>query len=106
MSHPLEHLVIVFERSRPDPSGEHDDVRLGELLEGGIDGDPEHAVVTSDLTPLVTDESDLDRGDALEHLVGPDAVEGGEAGEERDGDRQGVAHAGVLSSATTRKRRR
>ena len=35
---------------------------------------------------VVADERDVDVGDALQHLVRPDAVERGEAGEEWDGD--------------------
>ena len=106
MAHPFEHPVVVLEGAGAHPSGEHDDVGLGHVLEGGVDGDPEHAVLASDLAPTVTDEGDVDRGDALQHLVGSHAVEGGEPREEGDGDVQGVAHAEVLSLATTRKRRR
>ena len=45
VAHPLEHAVVVLEGPGPHPTGEDDDVGRGELLEGGVDGDPEHAVL-------------------------------------------------------------
>ena len=49
VAHPLEHPLVVSAAAGADPSGEHDDVGLGELLEGGVDGDAEHAVLAADL---------------------------------------------------------
>ena len=68
-AHPLEHLVVVLQSAGAHASGEHDDVGLGDVLEGGVDGDTEHAVLAPDLAPRVTDEGDIDRGDALQDLV-------------------------------------
>ena len=62
------------------PPGNDEDVGVGDLLERGVDGDAEHAVLGADLAALVADEHDVDVGDALQHLVGPDRVERGEPG--------------------------
>ncbi len=80
LPHPLEHLVVVLQRAGAHAPGKDDDVGLREFLEGGVDGDAEHAVLAADLAPSVTDEGDIDAGDALQYLVGSDAVEGGEPG--------------------------
>ncbi|HUD16373.1 MAG TPA: hypothetical protein VMQ59_03880 [Acidimicrobiales bacterium] len=106
LSHPLEYLVVVLEGAGAHAAGEDHHVRVAEVVEGGIDGEAERAVVAADLAPPVADEGDVDRGDALEHLVGADAVEGGEPREQGDGHLQARTHAEVLSLLTTRKRRR
>ena len=80
-----------------DPAGEHDDVRLGHLLPGGVDGQAEHAILGADLAAVVSDEGDVEARDPLKDLVGPDGIERGDVWEERDGDLQAVGHAGVLS---------
>ena len=49
---------------------------------------------------------DVDARDALEDLVGSDAVECGESVKEGNGDLHAGGHADVLSRATVRKRRR
>ena len=73
-----------------DAAGEHDDVGRRHLVVRGVDLDAEEAVVgTNDLT-AVADERDDVAGDPLEHLVRADAVEGGEAVEDGDGDRLGL----------------
>jgi hypothetical protein len=102
---PVEHPFVVLEQTGADAAGEHDDVGLGQILEGGVDADPEHAVVASHLSLCMADEGDVEPRDALEHLVRPDAVERGEPWEERDRNCQAVGHAGVPSRATTRNRR-
>jgi hypothetical protein len=106
LANPLEHPVVVLQGAGAHPSGEHDDVGLRHVLEGGVDGEPEHAILAANLAPTVTDEGHVDRRDALQHLVRAHAVQGGEPLEEGDRDVQCVAHAGVLSPTTTRKRRR
>jgi hypothetical protein len=72
--------LILLEGARPDATGEHDDGRLGDLLKGGIDRYAEHAVLGAYLPASMTDDGHIDLRNALEHLVGPDAVEGGEPG--------------------------
>ena len=103
---PLQHTLVVFERSRPHAAGEDDDVGCRHLLEGGVDGQSEHPVVAAHLADGMTDEGNLEGRDALQDLVGPDGIERGELGEEWDGDLQPVRHADVLSFGTARKRRR
>ena len=97
---------VVFERPRPDAAGEDDHVGRGHLLEGGVDGQPDHAVLAAHLAAVVADEDDVEGRDALQDLVGADGIERGVLGEERDGDLQAVGHADVLSVGTARKRRR
>ena len=98
MTHPLEHPFVMLERPGAHATREHDHVGFGELLEGRVSGDAEHSVLTADLAAPMSDEGDVDEGDALENLVGPDGVERREPGEQRYGDVQGVVHVGVLSS--------
>ena len=86
VAQPLEHTVVVEQRPCPDAAREHDDIRLVEFVEGGIDLDAEEAVVGPDDAALVPDERDVDHRDALEHLVRADAVEGGKPGEQWDDD--------------------
>ena len=74
---------------------------LGKVLEAGVDGEAEHAVLAADLARTMADEGDVDLRDPLQHLVGAHPVEGGEAREERDDDLHSFAHAGFLSSPTT-----
>ena len=50
-----------------------------------------------DLTALVADEGDVEFGNALQHLVGADAVEGGELWEQGNDHLQG-AHGGPFGS--------
>ena len=76
----------MHQRTGADAAGEHDDVRVREVLERAVDLDAEHLVVGADDTALVADERDVEAGDALEHLVRPDAVEGGELREQGDDD--------------------
>ena len=72
-AHPVEHALVGHQRAGADAAGEHDDVGVGHLLERGVDGDAEEAVLAAHLAALVADERDVDVGDALQHLVGPDA---------------------------------
>ena len=106
VAHPLEHARVALQRSGAHAAGEHDHVGFGQFFEGRIGGQPEHAVLAADLAALVPDEGDVDGRDPLEHLIRPDAIERGEAGEQRDGDLQLRGHADVLSSVTLWKRRR
>jgi hypothetical protein len=80
--HPLEHPFVVHQRSGADTAREHHDVGVGELLEGRVDGDAEHAVLAADLAAVVADERDVDRRYALQHLVWPDGIECGEPGKQ------------------------
>ncbi len=68
---------------------------FGTLVERRVGHDAEHAVLAADHAAFVADEGDVDLGDALQHLVWTDAVEGGELGEERDDGLE--AHAVLLS---------
>jgi hypothetical protein len=108
LAHPVEHALVVFQRPRPDATGEDDDVGRGDLFEGGIDREPDHAVLAAHLAALVTDEDDVEVWDALQDLVGADRIERGVLREQRNGDLQavGIGHADVLSLVTARKRRR
>ena len=54
----------------------------------------------------MADEGDVDLRNPLQDLVGSDPVEGGELREEGNGHLQALGHAGLLSSTSTRKRRR
>ena len=83
---PVEHDVVVDQVAGADAAGEHDDVRGREVVVGGVDLDAEEAVVRAHDAALAADERDLVAGDALQHLVRADPVEGGEAGEQGDGD--------------------
>jgi citrate synthase len=85
-AHPLQDTLVVHQGAGADPAREHDDVGIRHLLEGGVDGDTQKAVLAAHLAALVTDEGDVEVGDALQHLVRPDAVERGEAVEQGDGD--------------------
>jgi hypothetical protein len=68
-----------------------------------VDGEAEHAVLGADLAAPLADEHDVERGYALQHLVGPDRVERGQAGEQGDGDLHGHIRS---SGGTAAKRRR
>ena len=103
---PFEDPLVVLEGPRPDAAGEDDHVGLGHLLERGVRGQTEHAVLTAHLAAGVAEEGDVEGRDALEDLVGPDGIERGELREERDGDVDAVGHAGVLSVGAVRNRRR
>jgi hypothetical protein len=70
----------------PWPPGNTTTSGCGHLLERRVDLDAEHAVVRADDAALVADERHVEVRDALQHLVGPDAVERGELREQRDGD--------------------
>ena len=76
----------------PMPAGHDDDVGLGEVPDEGVDGQPEESVLGADLTGAGAHEGHRGPGEALEHLVGADGVEGREAVEEGDGD----LHDGLL----------
>ena len=56
LAHPLEDPLVVLEGARPDAAGEDDHVGPGHLLEGGVAGQAEHAVLAADLAALVADE--------------------------------------------------
>ena len=64
---------------------------------------PEHAVLTAQLAGPSGHEGDLDRRDALQHLVRAHGVESGESREEGNGHVQ-FGHA--VAPWTTRNRRR
>jgi len=70
--------------------------------------DAEGAVVTADLAALSSDEGDIDRGDALEHLIGSDCRSRAvmNFGKQWDHHLEVVGHAEVLSLMITRKERR
>ncbi len=106
VAHPLQHPLVVEEGAGPDPTREHQGIRLGALLEGGIDRHPQDAVVAPDLAPAMPDEGQIDGRDALEDLVGADGVERREAREQGNGHVQSVGHADLLSLPVVRKRRR
>ena len=95
-ANPGEDPFVVHQHSRSDAAGEHDDVWLGELIERRVDGDAEHAVLAAHLAALVADERDVDRRDPLHHLVRPDGIERGEAGEQWNGDVRGRGHEVLL----------
>ena len=95
LAYPGEDPLVVLEDACAESTREHQDVRVGHLFEGGVADDPQHPVFAADLTPVVTDEHDVEARDALEDLVGPDGIEGGERVEERDGDGRPCGH-GVL----------
>ena len=67
---------------------------VGHLLERGVDGDAEEAVLAAHLAAFVTDERHVDRGNALQHLVRADPVERGELREEGYDDLHGVTFLG------------
>ena len=79
---------------------------MRDIVEGAIGDDPEGAVVTTHLATLSSDEGDIDRRDALEDFIGPDAVESGEPREQGDRHVEVVGHAELRSPVTTRKQRR
>jgi hypothetical protein len=66
------------------------------FLKRAVDLDIEHAVVGANHTSFVPDKGDVDLGVALQHVVGADAVEGGELMEQRDDCLN--THVGVLSN--------
>lgn len=78
--------VVVDQLPRADPAGKQHHVRRGDLVEPRVAAQPEHAVFGTHLAAAVTDEHDLDRRDALQHLVGAHRVERGHPGKQRDGD--------------------
>ena len=70
------------------PVAARNDQHLGgrHLVEGGVDGEAELAVVGADLAALRADEDHLRAGKALQHLVGPDGVERGQLRKDEEGD--------------------
>ncbi len=96
----------MFQEPRAHAAWEDHHVGRGQFLEGGVDGEPDHAVVAAHLAAVVADEDDVERRDPLQDLVGAHGIERGVLGEERDGDLQAVGHADVLSRGAARKRRR
>ena len=87
----------MHERAGAHPTGEHDHVGCGEVVEGAVGGDAQETVLAAHLAALVADERDVDAGNALQHLVGADAVEGGELWEQGNDHLQG-AHGGPFGS--------
>ena len=75
----------------PTPPGNTMTSGWAQLLERGVGLDAEEPVLRADHAAVVADERDVEVGDPLQHLVRPDAVERGEAGEEWDGDLHGKA---------------
>ena len=73
----------VDQRPGADAAREHQHVRFGDLVEGRVTDQAEHAVVAAHLSPLRPDEDDIDRRHPLEHLVGPDRIQGGVTREQR-----------------------
>ena len=106
VANPVQHPLVVHEGASADAAGKHDDVGLGHLLEGCVDGDAEETVLAANFAALMTDEGDVDRRNALQHFVRADGVERREAREEGDRDLHGwslflggdVEWPGVLGS--------
>ena len=92
---PFEHSRVVHQRTGADAAREDDDIGPRQFLERGVEGNAEHAVLAAYLAAPVPDERNVERGDALQHLVRPDGVESRELREKRDCDLQ----CGVLSLA-------
>ena len=82
------------QRAGADAAGEDDDVGRRQLLERGVDLDAEEAVVgPHDLAGAWPTNVTSKPGMRCSTSYGPDAVEGGEAVEEGDGDRWvGMVH--------------
>ena len=74
----------------PDSAGEDQHVGTGHLGEGRVGDQTQHPVVAAHLSGPVADEGHVDARHPLEHLVGPDGVEGGEPRKERDRDLERV----------------
>ena len=92
------------QRPGADAAGHDDDVGRRDLVERGVDGETEEAVVGADLAALGADEGDGGAGEALEDLVGADGVERGDLGEQGDGDVHGMA-PGLVGWTVVRMRR-
>jgi len=83
---PRQHGLVLQQRAGAHAARHDDDVRVRQLVERGVDGQPEEAVVRPDLTAAVADEGDGRSREPLEHFVGTNEVQGGEALEEDGGD--------------------
>jgi hypothetical protein len=83
---PREDTLVLHQRTRPNPTWEDEDVRLGKVLERGLGVQREHAVVGPDRACIEPDELELRVRQAREHLVGADGVEGRDAVEDGNGD--------------------
>lgn len=64
--------------SRPESSGDHDDVGRIDVGDRSVGPHREVTEFSAVLTRLASDEDDLVPGDRLEDFVGSDGVEGGE----------------------------
>jgi len=62
MAHPLEDPFVLLQGPGAHPTGEDDNGRLGNVFEGGVGGEAEHAVLTADLAALMADEDHIDMG--------------------------------------------
>ena len=78
---------------------EDDDVRVRQLVKGGINLNAKHAVVGADDAALLADEGDVNVRNSLQNLIGAKAVERGELGEQGNGGQQ--AHASILPARGT-----
>ena len=90
---PVEDSLVVEQRPVALAAGDQEDVRVGDLVEGRVGGDPEAARVGALLAGLLADEGQLRAGEAAEDLVGADCVEGGDLVENENGD----FHAGIVA---------
>ena len=97
-------LVVRRSGAGADAAGEHDDVRVRQLVERGVDLDAEEPVLGRARRRVVADERDVEPRDPLQHLVRPDAVERGEAGEQGDGDGL-VMRRGPFGAVSVKRRR-
>ena len=86
--------VRTQSRTRSSPSSARVPTPPGNTTTSGVGSSSNVASTSMPRNPLserttpalVADERDVEARDALQHLVRADAVEGGEAGEQRDGD--------------------
>ena len=100
---PVEDGLVLLGVGLTGPAGHEEDVRVGHVGQGRV-GDQRQGLGVGALGAcLRRHEGEVGVGQARQHLVGPDGVEGREAVEEQDGD----VHGGLLGCGqAARKRRR